>query len=693
MKKTLLIVATSLALVACSESEKTNPFFTQWNTPFEVPPFDQIENDHFVPAFEEAIAQEKTVIDSITGNTEAPSFENTIVALDQNGALMTKVARVFYGLAGTEASTDLDSLKSIISAKLTAHGSDISLNNELFARIKTVYENRENLALDPESMRLVEKTYERFARSGANLDPVKKERLRTLDSELAKLSISFEQNLRHDNGTFALILGQNDLKGLPESVVAAAEQEAIARGKEGSYAFTLDKASMLPFLQYADDAKLREKLYTGYLTRSNHDDNYDNKDVIGQIVELRMERANLLGFPNHAAFVLDGNMAKDPAAVYSLLEELWTPAVKRAKNELAQMKKIKGTNEFNSWDWWYYAEKLRTQKYALDENELRPYFSLDNSINGIFDLTTKLFGLTYREITNEVPLYNKENRVYEVTDKDGSHLGVVYFDFHPRSSKNVGAWCGTFRGQSYKDGKRVQPVVSIVCNFTKPVGDNPALLTLDEVETLFHEYGHGLHQLFSDVKYNSIRSVERDFVELPSQIMENWAFEPEVLAMYAKHYQTGEVIPEELVEKIQKSSLFNQGFNTVEYLGASLLDLDYHTVVDKGEINVNAFEKASLSKYGLMEEIAPRYRSTYFKHIFSGGYSAGYYSYIWAEVLDADAYDAFLETGDMFDAATATRFRQEVLSRGGTSDGGVLYHNFRGKEASRKPLMKNRGLI
>ncbi len=693
MKKTLLIVATSLAFVACTESEKANPFFTEWNTPYGVPPFEQIENEHFVPAFNEAIAQEKATIDSITGNTEAPTFENTIVALDQNGELMSKVSRVFYGLAGTEASPVIDSLKSIISAKLTAHGSDISLNNVLFERIKTVYENRENLALDPESMRLVEKTYEGFARSGANLDSVKKERLRTLDSELAKLSISFEKNLRHDNGTFALILEEKDLKGLPESVVAAAAQEAIARGKEGNYAFTLDKASMLPFLQYADDAKLREQLYTGYLTRSNHDDSFDNKTVIGQIVELRMERANLLEFPNHAAFVLDGNMAKDPAAVYSLLEELWTPAVKRAKNELAEMKKIKGSNEFNSWDWWYYAEKLRSQKYALDENELRPYFSLDNSINGIFDLTTKLFGITYREITKDVPLYNKENRVYEVTDKDGSHLGVVYFDFHPRASKNVGAWCGTFRSQSYKDGKRVQPVVSIVCNFTKPVGDNPALLTLDEVETLFHEYGHGLHQLFSDVKYSSIKSVERDFVELPSQIMENWAFEPEVLAMYAKHYQTGEVIPAELVEKIQKSALFNQGFNTIEYLGASLLDLDYHTVVDKGEINVNAFEKASLSKYGLMAEIAPRYRSTYFKHIFSGGYSAGYYSYIWAEVLDADAYDAFLETGDMFDAATATRFRQEVLSRGGTSDGGVLYHNFRGKEASRKPLMKNRGLI
>ena len=693
MKKVLLMMATSLALFACSETEKPNPFFTEWDTPFGVPPFDQIENQHFVPAFELAIVQEKAVIDSITSNTEEPTFDNTIVALDQNGALMTKVARVFYGLAGTEATPELDSLKSIISAKLTAHGSDISLNQPLFTRVKAVYENRENLALDPESLRLVEKIYEGFARSGANLAPDKKERLRKLDGELAKLSIAFEKNLRHDNGTFALILTKEQLAGLPESVVAAAAQEATARGNEGSYAFTLDKASMLPFLQYADDEKLREQLYTGYLTRSNHDDEFDNKEVINQIVTLRMERAAILGFANHAAFVLDGNMAKDPAAVYSLLEELWTPAVKRAKKELAEMKKIKGTKEFNSWDWWYYAEKLRTQKYALDENELRPYFSMDNSINGIFELTTKLFGITYREITKEVPLYNKENRVYEVTDNNGEHLGVVYFDFHPRSSKNVGAWCTTFRGQSYKDGKKVAPVVSIVCNFTKPVGDTPALLTLDEVETLFHEYGHGLHQLFADVKYNSIKSVERDFVELPSQIMENWAFEPAVLAMYAKHYETGEVIPAELVEKIQKSSLFNQGFNTVEYLGASLLDLDYHTVVDPGQIDVNKFENESLSKYGLMAEIAPRYRSTYFKHIFSGGYSAGYYSYIWAEVLDADAYDAFIESGDLFDQATATRFRQEVLSRGGTSDGGVLYHNFRGKEASRKPLMKNRGLI
>lgn len=672
-----------------------NPFFEEWTTStneFGLPPFSRIENAHYVPAFTQAIAQHKAEIDKIANAKTKATFANTIAPYDASGELMSKVSAVFFCLAGTEMTPELEALQGQISPMLTAHSSDISLNEKLFKRIKTVWEHR--ASLDSMQARLTEKIYKSFERNGANLSADQKAKLRAIDQELSALSLGFGNNLRRDNGAFLLLLNtQSDLAGLPESVVTSAQAEARSRGLDG-WAFTLDKASMMPFLQYSNRRDLRQKLYTGYLERCNHDNANDNKKVIEQIAAKRTERANLMGFNSHAAFVLDRTMAKSPDRVNALLSELWDPAVELAKKEMGEMMALPGApQDFQSWDWWFWAEKLRKAKYDLNEEELRPYFPLNAVRDGIFDLTTQLWGVSYKALDG-IEKYNDENQVFSVYDADSTLLGVLYLDFHPRAGKRVGAWCTSFRGQSYKDGEKIVPIVSIVCNFTKPSSPNdPALLNLDEVETFFHEFGHGLHSLFADVPYKGLRGVERDFVELPSQIMENWAFEPSVLATYARHYQTGKALPTELANKIAASALFNQGFMTVEYLGASILDMDFHTLTAPMSVGVAAFEANALGRMGIMEQIAPRYRSTYFQHIFSGGYSSGYYSYIWAEVLDADAYEAFRETGDLFDLETAKKFRDEVLSKGGTADGDVLYRNFRGKDAVKEPLMKKRGLL
>lgn len=711
------LCATGLFLASCGTHEQTgeNPFFAEWNTPFGVPPFDQIRPEHYIPAFKEGMAREKAEIEAIVSNPDAPTFENTILAYDNTGEFLSRVSSTFGCVTGTDMTSELEQIQTEVSPLLTSHSSDISLDPRLFARIKAVYEGRDGLCADSLQRRLTEKTYKNFQRSGADLKPDAQARLRSVDEQLSALSIRFGRNLRGDNGDFVLIVdNEADLKGLPATVIAAAADEASGRNENGKWAFTLDKPSMIPFLQYAENRTLREKLYKGYIERCNNGDGRDNKGIIDSIANLRLERANLLGYPNHAAYVLERQMARNQENVYALLEELRAPALERAKGELAEMKAIKAaenrnpelggqgginldpatetsSDDFASWDWWYYAEKLRKAKYDLNEDELRPYFALDSVRQGIFTLTNKLYGVTYRPLA-DVPKYNAENQVFEVLDKDGSHLGVLYMDFHPRKGKRVGAWCTTFRGQSYDStGTRVAPVVSIVCNFSKPTGDTPALLTLDEVTTFFHEFGHGMHQLFAMAPYKGLRGVERDFVELPSQIMENWATEPQMLALYAKNYKTGAPIPAAMAENIRNSGLFNQGFATVEYLGASYLDMDFHTLTTPGALDAAAFEEASMTKIGMMPQIEPRYRSTYFQHIFSGGYSSGYYSYIWSEVLDADAFDAFAGSGDLFNPTMAAKFRT-LLSKGGTADGDSLYREFRGADPSKEPLLQRRGL-
>ncbi|HEY3370764.1 MAG TPA: M3 family metallopeptidase [Prolixibacteraceae bacterium] len=701
MKKIgLSLIALAFIASSCKTSQEqkkdmSNPFFTEYTTPFQVPPFDKIKLEHYMPAIEEGISEQVAEIKAITDNKEDATFDNTILAFDQSGNLLNKVNSVFFNLNSANTNDEMQALARQITPKLSTHSDNIMLNKDLFARVKAVYEKRADLNLDAEQLRVVEKYYRDFDRNGANLPDDKQAELRKLNDELSMLELKFGENgLAETNKTFKLVIDkESDLKGLPADVIAAAADVAKADSMTGKWVFTLQKPSMLPFLQYAENRDLREKLYKGYTNRGNNNNEYDNKQVIEKIVACRDQRAKLLGFANHAAYTVDVNMAKTPETIHEFLMKLWTPALERAKVERADMQamidKEGGNFKLAMWDWWYYAEKVRKAKYDLDEAQLKPYFTLDNVREGMMYTANKLYGIKFIKRA-DLPVYNEEAMAYEVQEADGKHIGIFYMDFHPRDGKRNGAWCTSFRDQSYKNGQMITPVVSIVCNFTRPAGDVPALLSFEEVTTLFHESGHALHALFTDGPYRRTSgSVPRDFVELPSQIMENWASEPEVLRVYAKHYKTGEVIPEQLITKLQKSAQFNQGFETVEYLAASLLDMDWHTQAP-GQ-NVEAFEKTSMDKIGLIPEIVPRYRSTYFSHIFSGGYSAGYYVYIWAAVLDADAFDAFKQSGDIFNPAYAAKFRH-LLTKSGSGEGMDVYKEFRGQEPSIEPLLKRRGL-
>ncbi len=688
MKRYIILLA---ATIMASTTFAQNPLLEKWDTPFEVPPFSKIKTEHYLEAIKVAMEEQDAEIKAIIDNPAPATFENTIEAYDNSGALIDRVLSVYGCITGTEMTPELVEVQKQVAPLLTVHFSDISLNPILFARIKSVYERRWELG--ELEARLTDKIYKGFERSGANLTEDKKAELREIDLKLADAQLAFGNNLRSDNNAFVLNLHKkSELKGLGKSQIEAAATEAKKRGLKG-YVFTLNSSSLFPFLQYSEVRSLREKMFKGYLMRGNNDNDADNKATLIEIANLRAQRAKLLGYDHHADFVLSRVMAKDVDNVMELLTELWEPALQLAAAELEEMKALPGApQDFQSWDWWFWAEKLREKKYDLNEEELRPYFALNSVRDGIFKLSEDLFGMQFKEIT-DIEKYNEENQVFEVFDKDSNHLGVLYMDFHPRAGKRVGAWCTRFRGQSYEEGHRVAPIVSVVCNFTPPAKEGePALLNLDEVETFFHEFGHAIHSLVSKVPYKGLAGVERDFVELPSQIMENWAFEPQILATYAKHYQTGEVMPTELVDKIKNSGLFNQGFMTVEYLAASLLDMKYHTITDPITIGSEEYEAMVLGEINLIAQIAPRYRSTYFQHIFSGGYSSGYYSYMWSEVLDADAYEAFVETGDLLNAEVAKKFLEEVLMKGGTSDGNTLYFNFRGKEPSKEPLMRKRGL-
>lgn len=686
--------------VGCNTENKIqtdNPLLLEYETPFNVPPFDKIKDEHFKPAFEEALKRHNLEIDSITNNKEEPTFENTIVALENAGSLLNNVSTIFYNLNSANTNDSLQAIAQEMAPKLSAHSDEINLNAKLFQRVKFVYDNQNKFALDAEDKKLLEETYKGFVRSGANLSDADKEKLKKINAEISVLTTKFGQNLLAETNAYELVIDkEEDLAGLPEAVKAAAAETAKAKGKEGKWVFTLSNPSVMPFLQYADNRELRKQIWNAYQKRGNNGNDNDNKDVLLKIANLRLEKAKLLGYESHAAYVLEEAMAGNPNNVYNLLNKLWTPAINKAKAEAADIQKeieaAKDTFKVAPYDWRYYAEKIRVKRYALNEEEIKPYFSLASVREGAFETATKLYGITFVALNN-VPTYHEEVEVYEVKDKDGSHLGLLYADFFPRESKRGGAWMTSYRSQYMKEGKRVAPVISIVCNFTKPVGDQPALLTFDEATTLFHEFGHALHGLMSNVKYRSLAgtSVSRDFVELPSQIMENWAADPEVLKTYAKHYKTGEAIPDSLIAKMEKAGTFDQGFATTEYLAASLLDMAYHAIKTPITGDVNTFEKAAMDKIGLIDAIIPRYRSTYFQHIFSGGYSAGYYAYIWAEVLDSDAYAAFKEKG-LFDEVTAASFRKNILEKGGTVNPAELYRAFRGKDPDPIHLMKKRGL-
>ena len=707
----IMVAGLTAALAsACTSSDKKsgendadNPFFAEYATPFGVPPFDKVKIEHYKPAILKGIEEQAKEIENLVKQTEEPTFENTVVALDQSGELLTKVSAVFSAQNSANTNEEMEAISREISPLLSEHRDNISLNPVLFARVKALYDKRAGLSLDKEQAKLLEETYKDFVRGGANLSASDQARLRELNTRIALLQLTFGQNMLKETNAFQLIIdNEADLSGLSEAQVANATEAARRAGLEdGKWLFTLQNPSIMPFLQNSDKRELREKIFKGYIVRGNNDNENDNKEVVKQLVTLRLEKAKLMGYADYASFVLEERMAKNAGNVYALLDELWTPALKVSKQELAdiQTEIQKEGNSFTAegWDWHYYSAKAKKAKFDMDENLIRPYLKLDNVREGAFYVANKLYGISFTPI-RDIPLPHPEAQAFECKDADGSHLGVLYMDFFPRASKRGGAWCGGYRSQSYKEGKRVAPIVTIVCNFTPPAAGEPALLSLDEAETLFHEFGHALHSLFRDVHYRGIGGVPRDFVELPSQIMEHWVLEPEVLKVYARHYQTDEPIPADLIAKLDKSSKYGQGFATTEYLAASLLDMDYHVLQDlpankeTQNLNVLTFEAETLQKRGLLSQIPPRYRSTYFNHTMGGGYTAGYYSYIWSEVLDSDAFEAFKETGDIFHPETAAKFRKYVLTPGGVDDAMDMYKNFRGKEPGTAPLLRNRGL-
>lgn len=703
MNKILMATGLAVALSACnakkpdSVSLVTNPFFVEYTTPFGVPPFDQIKVEHYKPAFLNGMEEQAKEIESIVNNPEEATFENTIVALDRSGELLNKVMYAFNGQASVNTNDEIQALQQELSPVLSKHRDDIRLNPELFARVKSVYDNQEKFNLNKEQKKLLEQKYKSFVRGGANLDADKQVRLRKLNSDIAMLELTFGQNALKETNAFQLVIDKKeDLSGLPEGLIASAASAAKDAGMDGKWLFTLHNPSVMPFLQYADNRDLREKIFKGYINRGNNGNANDNKEVVKKLVTARLQKAKLLGYEDYAAYVLEENMAKDEKNVYNLLDQLWTPALAKAKDELAdinaEIKKEGGNFEAEGWDWRYYFEKAKKSKFNLDENEIRPYLELNNVREGAFWVANKLYGITFTALKN-IPLPDPDAQAFECKDKDGTTLGVLYMDFFTRPSKGGGAWCDSYREQSYEKGKRIIPIVTTVFNFSKPAEGQPALLSADEAETVFHEFGHALNGLFADVHYEGVSGMPRDFVELPSQIMEHWVFEPEVLNVYAKHYQTGEIIPQAIVDKIIKSGKYGQGFATTEYLAASLLDMDYHILKEiPSDFSVESFEANAMNSRGLIRQIPPRYRSTYFGHTMEGGYTAGYYSYIWAEVLDCDAYEAFKETGNIFNTEVATKFRTDVLAPGRIDEAMDMYKNFRGKEPGIEPLLKNRGL-
>ena len=689
----VLILATCCMTYSCATKTETNPFLSEFTNEYGAPPFDKIKMEHYEPAFLKGIEEQNKDIEAIINNTEAPTFENTIVALDNSGEILSRVGGVFFNMTEAEANDSITELSMKIAPMLSEHSDNIYLNQDLFKKVNAVYAQKESLNLTSEQSRLLDKYYKAFVRSGAALDADKQQQLREINKQLATLELDFSNHVLNENNAYQLVIdNENDLSGLPDWVKQGAADEAKAKGMEGKWVFTLQNSSRLPFLQYADNRELRKQIYNAYINRGNNNDKNDNKAVLAKIIQLRLAKANLLGYDTYANFILDENMAKNSETAMDFMMNLWKYSVANAKTEAAELQKImdkEGKGEkLAAWDWWYYSEKLRNEKYNLTEDELKPYFKLENVREGANIVANKLYGITLTELNN-VPVYNEDVKVYDIKDADGSHLALYYTDYFPRAGKRGGAWMSNYREQKGD----IRPTICNVASFTKPAGDMPSLLTLDEVETLFHEFGHGLHGTLSKCEYKgtSGTNVARDFVELPSQVMEHWATEPEVLKMYAKHYQTGETIPDELITKILNQKTFNQGFMTAELIAAALLDMQLHSLKDADNLDIVTFEKEAMDKIGLIPEIAPRYRLTYFNHII-GGYAAGYYSYLWANLLDCDAFEAFKEKG-IFDQETAASFRKNVLEKGNSEDPMVLYKKFRGTEPQQEPMLKSKGLI
>ena len=693
--RSLLCAVMTATTFAAEPLPADNPLFQEWKTPHGVPPFHLIQEGHFLPALKEGMARQRREVAAIAGRPGAPTFQNTVEALDQSGQFLDRTLAVFSNLVSAETTPALQAVNREVMPLLAAHRDDIQLDAALFRRVQAVWEGRAAAGLDPADARLLERTYKGFVRSGAGLDAPGQARMRAINAELSRLTVDFGDRLLKATKAYRLVLSEPaDLAGLPEGLKAGAAAAARAAGLEGKWVFTLDWPSLWPFLESSERRDLRRQLLTAYLDRCAQGGDTDTRAIVSRVASLRAEKAKLLGYRTWADFVLEENMARDPKGVYGLLEQIWKPALavgRRERDELQAMmaRDIPG-QKLEPWDWRFYARKVQKARYDFDEESVKPYFPLEAVRQGAFGVAGRLYGLTFTELKG-VPAYHADVRCFEVKERDGRHLGLLYLDYHPRTGKRGGAWMSSFRAPWVKDGRRVDPVVVNVCNFTPPTGGQPALLTADEVRTLFHEFGHALHGLFYEGRHRGTAWTPRDFVELPSQVMENWAMEPEVLKTYARHFRTGEVIPEALVAKMQKAATFGQGFATVEYMAAALLDMDWHTLTDAAPRDTAAFEAASLAKWGVPAEIPPRYRSPYFNHVM-GGYAAGYYSYIWSAVLDSDAFQAFKEKGSLFDPATAGAFRAQVLSRGGTEDPALLYRRFRGRDPKVDPLLEKRGL-
>lgn len=708
-----LISALTLSCTDKAGQNCGNPLLQEPTAQYGILDYQSITPEHFREAIKQGIDEQKQEIQAIIDCAEEPNFQNTIVALDRSGQLLSQSALIFADLSDSNSTPELEELQTEHYPLMTAHSDDIFMNAALFARVKAVYDRHFQLSipqpeageeiLNAEQMTVLRKTYEAFARKGAELNDEQKAQLRELNQQISVLQTQFSQNLMHEtNETYVTVDSRDELVGLPEANIEAAAQMAKEQGQEGKYMFNMQRPSCNPVLQYCQNRDLRKKIYDAYYNRGNQGNEWDNKQICAQLVQLRLDRAKLMGYKNAAEPILKERMAKNQENVYDLLNAVWGPAVAKANEELAdirtEMKKDGLDCEPEGWDYMFYSSRAKAAKYAIDENLVAEYFEINNVIKGIQYVAGKLYGLTFKEITGKVPTYSDETQTWEVYDRDGQLIAIFYNDYYPRNGKAAGAWMTDLRSQNYTSDAegnetRVMPITINVCNMTRPNSEGAALQSLDNVETMFHEFGHALHFMLHDVHYSTTSDVETDFVELPSQINEHWATEPEVLNVYAKHYKTGEVIPMELVQKLEESGKYGQGFATVEYLAASLVDMDLHTLTEvPADFDVMAFEQQKLQERGIPRQIFPRYRVTNFSHCMGGGYTAGYYSYLWAEVLDCDAFEAFQQTGDIFNQDLATRFRQSVLAPGGIDDGLTMYRNFSGHEPQIDALLRNRGL-